>query len=63
MKMRGKGENTWLLIKQSDDYSDEHDVTLQETSVKTGKTIPQVAHENGVAPNHPDAHGKGSTSV
>ena len=58
MKMHGKGEKTWLLIKKGDEFSSTDDVTLDETSVKTGKTIPEVAYENGIEPNHPEAHGK-----
>ncbi|HEY0042854.1 MAG TPA: DNA polymerase ligase N-terminal domain-containing protein, partial [Flavisolibacter sp.] len=57
MKMRGKGERTWLLIKKNDEFSSEEDIALDERSVKSGKTIPEVAHENGVEPNHPEAHG------
>jgi len=57
MKMRGKGERTWLLVKKTDEFSSSEDITIDERSVKTGKTIPDVAHENGVEPNHPEAHG------
>jgi bifunctional non-homologous end joining protein LigD len=57
MKMRGKGERTWLLIKKTDDYSSTEDITLNEVSVKTGKTLVEVANENGVDVNHPEAHG------
>ncbi|RYZ22596.1 MAG: DNA ligase, partial [Chitinophagaceae bacterium] len=57
MKMHGKGERTWLLVKKNDDFSSTEDITLNEKSVKTGKTIVDVAHENGVEVNHPEAHG------
>lgn len=57
MKMRGKGEKTWLLIKKTDEFSRTDDVTADERSVISGKTIPDIAHENGVEPNHPEAHG------
>lgn len=57
MKMHGKGERTWLLVKKNDDFSSTEDITLDEKSVKTGKTIVDVAHENGVEVNHPEAHG------
>src|SRR6476620_3693953 len=60
MKMHGRGERSWLLVKKNDDYSTTEDVTQDETSVKSGKTIVDVAHENGVEVNHPEAHGIGA---
>ena len=45
---------SWLLVKKDDDHASEEDVTLADKSVKTGKTIAQVAHENGTEPNHPE---------
>ncbi|HYO23032.1 MAG TPA: DNA ligase D [Flavisolibacter sp.] len=55
-KMHGRGERSWILVKKIDDFSSKEDITKDETSVKSGKTIPEVAHENGVEPNHPEAH-------
>jgi bifunctional non-homologous end joining protein LigD len=46
--------NSWLLVKKQDAFSGDDDVTLQNTSVRTGKTIAQVAAENGTVPNHPE---------
>ncbi|HEU0110512.1 MAG TPA: DNA ligase D [Flavisolibacter sp.] len=57
--MKTRGERSWILVKKSDDFATEKDVLKQDTSVKTGKTIADVAAENGTVPNHPDP-GKGS---
>jgi len=50
---KAEGGNAWLLVKKKDDYSSEIDITTNDKSVKSGKTIAQVAHENGTEPNHP----------
>lgn len=57
--MKTRGERSWILVKKSDDFATEKEVLKQDTSVKTGKTIADVAAENGTVPNHPDP-GKGS---
>ncbi len=53
-RLKKAGENSWLLVKKSDEYVSEEDITQQKESVKTGKTIAQVAAENGTEPNHPE---------
>jgi bifunctional non-homologous end joining protein LigD len=53
LKRDAKGKS-WLLVKKRDTFSGEEDVALQNTSVRTGKTLTQVAQENGTVPNHPD---------
>ena len=53
----GWGERSWILSKKKDEYSTESIVTDDETSVKTGKTLVEVATENGTVVNHPEAHG------
>ncbi len=53
-QMKGRGERSWILVKKKDDYASEEDVTEQNQSVKSGKTIAQVAEENGTVPNHPE---------
>lgn len=58
MQMRGKGERSWLLIKKKDGFESDEDVTIDERSVKSGKTLIDVAHDGGTEVNHPDAHGK-----
>ncbi|RYZ22129.1 MAG: DNA ligase D [Chitinophagaceae bacterium] len=51
---RMKDERAWLLLKSKDEAASADDITLEDRSVKTGKTITEVALENGTAPNHPD---------
>ena len=53
LKRDAKGKS-WLLIKKRDGFAEDKDITLQNTSVRTGKTIAQVAKENGTVPNHPE---------
>lgn len=53
-QMKGRGERAWILVKKKDAYATDEDVTEKNTSVKTGKTIAQVAEENGTVPNHPE---------
>jgi bifunctional non-homologous end joining protein LigD len=53
VRMKGRGENTWMLIKKKDEWSNGEDVTLNEVSVKTGKTLVEVALENGITVHHP----------
>src|SRR5215211_1315565 len=59
--MKGRGERSWILVKKNDEYASEEDVTHQNKSVKTGKTIAQVAKENGTVPNHPEEEIKAKT--
>ncbi len=54
--MRGKGERSWILVKNKDHWSSLDDITQNEVSVKSGKTLPEVAHEHGTEVNHPEAH-------
>ncbi|TCJ17809.1 DNA ligase D [Flaviaesturariibacter flavus] len=51
---RMKDERAWLLLKSKDAAAATKDVTLDDRSVKTGKTITEVALENGTKPNHPE---------
>jgi len=54
-KLRKEGaEKAWLLIKSKDSFASEEDITKKEASVKTGKTIAQVAADAGTTPHHPD---------
>jgi bifunctional non-homologous end joining protein LigD len=39
VRTSGMAENSWLLIKHDDDFSSKKDVTKQDTSVISGKTI------------------------
>jgi len=52
--MKARGERSWILVKKNDEYATEENVVERNASVKTGKTIAQVAKENGTVPNHPE---------
>ncbi|MDH7460220.1 non-homologous end-joining DNA ligase [Chitinophagaceae bacterium 26-R-25] len=43
VKMHGKGENTWLLIKHKDKYASTDDITEKDKSVVSNKTIEKIA--------------------
>ncbi|GAA4334185.1 DNA ligase D [Flaviaesturariibacter amylovorans] len=57
---RMKDERAWLLLKGKDADASTDDVTLQDRSVKTGRSITEVALAHGAKPNHPEATGKKS---
>jgi len=42
VRLKGKEDNAWLLIKHRDKYAKESDVTKKDKSVVSGKTITQV---------------------
>lgn len=43
VKTRGRGENSWLLIKHRDKYASKEDITKKDKSVVSKKTLEQVA--------------------
>ena len=43
VRIKGREENAWLLIKKKDKYATSMDITRKGTSVQSGKTIEQVA--------------------
>ena len=43
VKIAGREENAWLLIKHRDEYATEEDITIKDKSVVSGKTIEQMA--------------------
>ncbi|RYY85300.1 MAG: DNA ligase D, partial [Chitinophagaceae bacterium] len=51
---RMKDERSWLLIKHRDKAASDNDVTAKDRSVKSGKTLTEVALENGTTPKHPE---------
>lgn len=59
-KMKGRRERAWILVKKNDKFTSEKDVSENDKSVKSGKTLVEVAEENGTTVNHPEAHGKGT---
>lgn len=42
VKLKGKEDNAWLLIKHRDKYAKETDITKKDKSVVSGKTIAQT---------------------
>lgn len=42
VRLKGKEENAWLLIKHRDKYAKETDITKKDKSVVSGKTIAQT---------------------
>lgn len=53
IRMKGRGENTWMLLKKKDAHSSDQDITEEETSVKSGKTLMEVALHHGATLRHP----------
>ena len=45
VKLKGREENSWLLIKHRDEYATDEDVTLLDASVVSGKTIEDLAED------------------
>lgn len=45
VKIKGKEENAWLLIKHRDDFATTDDVTELDQSVVSGKTLEQLADD------------------
>jgi bifunctional non-homologous end joining protein LigD len=42
---KGRGENSWLLIKHRDAYATEEDIRDEDVSVRSGKSIEQMASD------------------
>src|SRR5439155_12793832 len=42
VKITGRGENSWLLIKHKDEYATTEDITQKDKSVVSDKTLTQV---------------------
>ena len=57
-QMKSRGERAWILVKKNDEFASEKDITENDKSVKSGKTLVQVAKANGTTVNHPGAHEK-----
>lgn len=47
VKMKGRGENAWLLIKKVDKEASRADVTKKDRSVTTNRTLNQIAEAEG----------------
>ena len=49
-----KDEKAWLLVKKDDKYASEEEVIKKNKSVKSGKTLAQIAKLNGTEIKHPE---------
>jgi bifunctional non-homologous end joining protein LigD len=47
VRMKGRGENAWLLIKKDDPEATQSDIAKKDKSVKTKRTLSQIAEEAG----------------
>ncbi len=54
-QMKGRGENSWILMKKKDGYATEKNILDKNKSVKSGKTLAQVAKANGAEIKHPES--------
>ncbi|MGZ8536657.1 MAG: DNA polymerase ligase N-terminal domain-containing protein, partial [Flavisolibacter sp.] len=54
--MKGRGERSWILIKHRDKFASEKDITDKDRSVKSGKSMMEVAADNDTTVNHPELH-------
>jgi bifunctional non-homologous end joining protein LigD len=43
VKMKGRGENQWLLIKHKDDFSSAKDILKEDRSVLSDRTVEDIA--------------------
>jgi bifunctional non-homologous end joining protein LigD len=62
-QMKGRGERSWILVKKNDEFASEEDITGNDKSVKSGKTLVEVAQDHGTTVNHPEAHAKKSSAL
>lgn len=46
-KTKGMGENAWLLVKHKDEFASKEDITKEEKSVKSGKTLEEISKMKG----------------
>jgi bifunctional non-homologous end joining protein LigD len=51
---RMKDERSWLLIKHRDKAASSKEIIKQNRSVKSGRTLAEVAKANGTEPKHPE---------
>lgn len=49
-----KEEKSWLLVKKADEFASEENVIKQNKSVKSGKTLAEIAKQNGMEVKHPE---------
>ncbi len=59
-QMKGKGDRSWILMKKKDHAATSKNILLKDQSSKTGKTLAEVAAENGTSLNHAEGSNKSS---
>ena len=47
VKTKDRGDNAWLLIKKKDDAASETDITKKDKSVRTKRSLAQIAKDTG----------------
>lgn len=45
VKLKGRDKNAWLLIKHRDEFASDEDVTKEDRSVRSGKTIAELSDD------------------
>ena len=63
VQTKGRGDNSWLLIKHRDKYTSEEPVTEKDRSVVSSKTLEQVAANPRAKEWHSRPAGKGARAV
>lgn len=46
VKIKNRGENSWLLIKKNDKYASEADITKKNKSIVTNRTLEEIAEQS-----------------
>jgi bifunctional non-homologous end joining protein LigD len=54
-QLKGRDERAWLLVKKKDAEASTEDIIMQDQSVKSGRTIAEIAALHGTVPHHPEA--------
>ena len=55
-RLKSGEEKSWLLVKKDDEFASHLEVTKKNKSVKSGKTLAQIAKENGVEVKNPETN-------
>lgn len=52
--MKGRGDRSWILMKKNDEFATTKDILANDESVLSGKTLIEIAKDNGTKLNHPE---------
>lgn len=63
VRMKGKQDNAWLLIKHRDDYASKEDITEKDRSVVSGNTIESLAGDSKAKTWKSNRRAAGKTSA